>query len=165
MNRNIFLLIFCYSFTVFSQVDKVFIDKSSDGLKLKVNGQDFIVNGMNWDYFPVGTNYTYSLWQQPENTIQAALDDEMPLLKNSGVNAIRVYTSIPKKWIEYIYTNYGIYTMINHPFGRYGLMLNGSWVDHTEYSDAGTRELLLKEAKQLATDYKDTKGLLLFSLV
>jgi hypothetical protein len=53
VNRNIFLLIFCYSFTVFSQVDKVFIDKSSDGLKLKVNGQDFIVNGMNWDYFPV----------------------------------------------------------------------------------------------------------------
>lgn len=164
MNRNIFLLIFCYSFTVFSQVDKVFIDKSSDGLKLKVNGQDFIVNGMNWDYFPVGTNYTYSLWQQPENTIQAALDDEMALLKNAGVNAIRVYTSIPKKWIEYIYTNYGIYTMINHPFGRYGLMLNGNWVDHTEYLDKTTREILLKEVKELASDYKDTKGLLLFLL-
>lgn len=119
---------------------------------------------MNWDYYPIGTNYTYSLWNQPENVIQGALDSEMALLKNMGVNTIRVYTGIPKKWIEYIYTNYGIYTMLNHTFGRYGLTLNGAWVSNTEYSDANTRELLLKEAKQLATDYKDTKGLLLFLL-
>jgi hypothetical protein len=88
----------------------------------------------------------------------------MGLLKNMGVNSIRVYTGIPKKWIEYIYTNYGIYTMLNHSFGRYGLTIDGVWKPNTEYADAKTRELLLKEVKQLATDYKDTKGLLLFLL-
>ncbi len=150
--------------TVITQGDKVRIDKNTDGFKLKVNGHDLIINGMNWDYFPIGKNYTYILWEQPDSIIKKALDNEMPLLKNMGVNAIRVYTGIQKKWIEYIYTNYGIYTMINHSFGRYGLTLNGIWASNTDYSDALTRELLLEEVKQLAIDYKDTKGLLLFLL-
>jgi hypothetical protein len=119
---------------------------------------------MNWDYFPIGTNYSYSLWNQSDDFIRQALDDEMGLLQNMGVNSIRVYSGIPKKWIEYIYTNYGIYTMLNHSFGRYGLTIDGVWKPNTEYSDAKTRELLLKEVTQLATEYKDTKGLLLFLL-
>lgn len=158
------LFFWCFSFTIHSQTDKVTIDKSLSGLKLKVNGKDFIVNGMNWDYYPIGTTYSYSIWQQPDNFIQEALDAEMTLLKNMGVNAIRVYTGIPKKWIEYIYTNYGIYTMLNHTFGRYGLTLNGTWVANTEYADTTTQKELLSEVKQLATDYKNTKGLLLFLL-
>jgi hypothetical protein len=165
MRKIILLLtIIIFSPSAFSQENKVVVQNSNDGTKLVVNGKDFMINGMNWDYFPVGTNYTYSLWNQSDQFIQQALDDEMGLLKNMGVNSIRVYTGIPKKWIEYIYTNYGIYTMLNHSFGRYGLTIDGVWKPNTEYADAKTRELLLKEVKQLATDYKDTKGLLLFLL-
>ncbi len=160
-----FIMIFCsYSCTAYCQADKVTIKKNNNGIKLKVNGNDFMINGMNWDYFPIGTNYTYNLWDKKDPVIQEALDSEMSLLKNMGVNAIRVYTGIPKKWVEYIYTNYGIYSMINHSFGRYGLTLKGTWVAQTEYGDADTRELLLKEVKQLTAEYKDTKGLLLFLL-
>ena len=163
--KNFLLLIFCcYSASVFSQSDKVSIDKSISGMKIKVNGNDFIINGVNWDYTPIGTNYSYSLYNQPESVIKQALDDEMSLLKNMGVNTIRVYAGIPKKWIEYIYTNYDIYTMLNHSFGRYGLTIDGAWVPTTEYADTKTRKLLLKEVKELASDYKDTKGLLLFLL-
>ena len=165
MKKIILLLIFCcYSSFIFSQSEKVFIEKNSSEMKLKIDGKDFIVNGMNWDYFPIGTNFNYSLWKQPDNIIQKALDDEMGLLKNMGVNTIRVYTGMPKKWIEYVYKNYGIYTMLNHSFGRYGLTLNGTWVANTEYSDESTRDLLLQEVKQMASEYKDTKGLLLFLL-
>jgi hypothetical protein len=165
MRKIIFLLIvWSYPFTIYSQAEKISIDQSKSGIKLKVNGKGFIVNGMNWDYFPIEKNFTYILWEQPEEIIKKALDNEMPLLKNIGVNTIRIYTGIPKKWIEYIYAKYGIHTMLNHPFGRYGLSINGTWVANTEYSDPNTRELLLKEAKQLASDYKDTKGLLLFLL-
>ena len=165
MNKIFLLILFwCCSFSIYSQTDKVTIDKSLSGLKLKVNGKDFIVNGMNWDYYPIGTTYSYSIWQQPENIIQAVLDTEMTLLKDMGVNSIRVYTGIPKKWIEYIYTNYGIYTMLNHTFGRYGLTLNGTWVANTEYADAMAQKELMSEVKQLASDYKNTKGLLLFLL-
>jgi exo-beta-1,3-glucanase (GH17 family) len=160
-----FILIFWgYSFTTYSQADIVTLTKNNTGTKLKVNGNDFMVNGMNWDYYPIGTNYSYNLWEKKDSFIQEALDNEMSLLKNMGVNAIRVYTGIPKKWIEYIFTNYGIYTMLNHSFGRYGLTLKGIWTVPTDYAEANTRELLLKEVKQLAEEYKNTKGLLLFLL-
>jgi len=165
MKKIILLVIFCcYSSFIFSQTEKVYVEANNAEMKLKINGKDFIVNGMNWDYFPIGTNFNYSLWKQPDNIVQKALDDEMGLLKNMGVNTIRVYSGMPKKWIEYVYTNYGIYTMLNHSFGRYGLTLNGAWVANTEYSNASTRTLLLQEAKQMAMDYKDTKGLLLYLL-
>lgn len=165
MKKIIFFLCFCCaSASVFSQVEKVTIDKSKSGIKLKVDGQDFFVKGMNWDYFPIATNYTYILWQQSEDIIKKALANEMTLLKNMNVNTIRVYDDIPKKWIQYIYNNYGIYTMINHRFGRYGLTLNGKWVANTDYSDAQTRKIILEEVQQLATNYKDTPGLLLFLL-
>ena len=74
-------------------------------MKLKVNGKDFMVNGMNWDYYPIGTNYSYSLWNQSDDFIKIALESEMGLLKNMGVNTIRVYSGMPKKWIEYMYGN------------------------------------------------------------
>jgi len=133
-------------------------------MKLKVNGQDFMVNGMNWDYFPIGTNYSYSLWNQNETVIKQALDDEMSLLQNMGVNAIRVYTGMPRKWIEYVYDTYGIYTMLNHSFGRYGLTIDGVWTPVTIYSDAKTQELLMSEVTAMAQEYKGTRGLLLFLL-
>ena len=165
MKKTIFLLtLFSFSIATFAQADKVTLEKSEAGIKLKVNGNDLMINGMNWDYFPIGTNYSYSLWTQPESVIQQALDDEMALLKNMGVNTIRVYSGMPKKWIEYVYSNYGIYTMLNHSFGRYGLTIDGAWVPTTEYADAKTRKLLLKEVKEMAAEYKDTKGLLLFLL-
>ncbi len=163
--RKLYLLLtfIIFSPSVFSQ-GKVSVVNDGSGSKLVVDGKDFIIKGMNWDYYPIGTNYTYNLWNQPDEFIKQALDDEMSLLKNMGVNTIRVYNGMPKKWIEYVYVNYGIYTMINHPFGRYGLDLNGGYVPNTEYSDAKTREFLLNEANKLATEYKDTKGLLLFLL-
>ncbi len=53
MKKIIFLLIFCYSFTTYSQTEKVVVENNNSEMKLKVDGKDFIVNGMNWDYFPI----------------------------------------------------------------------------------------------------------------
>jgi hypothetical protein len=164
MKNFFYLLILCSSISTFSQSEKIAIQKNDTDLSITVDGKNFIINGMNWDYLPIGTNYSYSLWNQSEAFIQQALDDEMGLLKNMGVNTIRVYTGIPKKWIEYIHDKFGIYTMLNHSFGRYGLTIDGVWKPNTEYSDAKTKKLLLKEVTQMAKDYKDTKGLLLFLL-
>ena len=161
---NLLLVFLVFSFTLFAQSQKVKIENRSDGMYLMVNEKPFMVNGMNWDYYPVGTNYNYSLWNEPDDFIKQALDDEMALLQNMGVNTIRVYAGIPKKWIEYIYETYGIYTMLNHSFGRYGLTIDGAWVANTEYSDQKVKDLLLAEVKKIAEEYKDTKGLLLYLL-
>ena len=165
MKKLILFLIFCcFSFQIHAQVDKVMVVNEQNNFKLLVNNKPFFVNGMNWNYDPIGTNYNYSLWKQPDDVIKAALDNEMSLLKNMGVNTIRQYVGIQPKWITYIYQKYGIYTMLNHSFGRYGLTLNGNWVPNTEYSNTATKQLLLKETQDMIQEYKNTPGLLLFLL-
>ena len=158
------LLLYLFALNSFAQAEKISVLNNEQGMKLVVNGKDFMINGMNWDYVPIGTNFSYSLWKQPEEVIKGALDAEMGLLKNMGVNTIRVYTGIQPKWITYIYETYGIYTMLNHSFGRYGLTLNGVWTPVTDYRDPATRKVLLSEAIKMANTYKNTKGLLLFLL-
>src|SRR6056297_162940 len=157
-----FVLGFFYSAS--AQTENVVVQQNEDGWRLLVDGEPLMVNGMNWDYFPVGTNFDYSIWNESPEFIREALDNEMSMLEHMGVNAIRVYTGIPKRWIEYIYDNYGIYTMLNHSFGRYGLTINGEWMANTEYSDPRVQTLLLQEVSVLAEEYKGTRGLLLYLL-
>ena len=165
MKHNFLKLLFILVLMpAFGQANKVSVDKATDGMRLKVDGKDFMINGMNWDYFPIGQNFSYSLWTKSEDIIKAALDAEMGLLKNMGVNTIRTYVGIQPKWVTYIYENYGIYTMLNHSFGRYGLTLNGVWTPVTDYRDPATQEFLMSEVTALAEEYKDTPGLLLFLL-
>ena len=172
MKNNFFILIFIFfALNACTKTDKVTIaaqkvsvSNTDQGMKLIVDGKDFMINGMNWDYFPIGTNYSYSLWEQSEVFIKTALDSEMAMLKDMGVNAIRVYTSMQPKWITYVYEKYGIYTMINHSFGRYGLSINGKWIPVTNYSNLDTQKVLLQEVSEMTETYKDTAGLLLFLL-
>ena len=159
-----FFLLLLFSVPVLAQYQKVTLFDGRSGTKLLVNGKPFMVNGMNWDYFPIGSNYSYSLWSQPDDIIKAALDQDMPLLKNMGVNAIRQHIDITPKWIKYIYEKYGIYTMLYDSFGRYGLTVDGVWVPNTDYSDPRTRAVLLEEAKRLVNVYNNTPGLLLYLL-
>jgi len=147
-----------------AQKSEVMVVKSENGFKLSVNGKETFINGMNWDYLPIGTNYNYSLWKQSDDVIRMALDNEMPLLKNMGVNVIRQYTGVPAKWIQYIYEKYGIYTMLNHSFGRYGLTIQGKWEPNTDYANPAVREIILAETKAMVNEYKETPGVLLFLL-
>jgi len=163
-NNFLRLVLFLFTSLAIAQSEKVSVINNDKGMKLVVNGKDFMINGMNWDYFPIGSNYNYSLWKQSDDVIKAALDAEMGLLKNMGVNTIRLYTGIQPKWVKYIYENYGIYTMLNHPFGRYGLTINGVWVPVTDYRDPATQALLISEITEIAEEYKNTPGVLLFLL-
>jgi hypothetical protein len=147
-----------------AQLNKVTVISSREGVKLVTGSGDFMINGMNWDYIPVGKNYSFSLWQQPDEFIKVAIDQEMPLLSAVGVNTIRVYAGIQPRWITYIYERYGIYTMLNHSFGRYGMSLDGKWDANTDYSDPRVKEMLLKEVSVMAGDYKNTPGLLMYLL-
>lgn len=158
------LLLITLSCSGENQSEQVIVVERPDGWRLLVDDKPFMVNGMNWDYFPIGTNYTYNLWDEADDFIQTALHYEMSLLQELGVNSIRVYTGIPRKWVEYIYDQFGIYTMLNHSFGRYGLTIDGDWMANTEYSDPRVKELLLTEITELAEEFRNTRGLLLYLL-
>ncbi len=165
MKKNLLILIlYMIALYVSGQGNKVTVENNEMGMKLKVDGQDFMINGMNWDYVPIGSTITDpGIWSRTDDVIMTALDAEMSMLKNMGVNVIRTYDLDPK-WIQYIYENYGIYTMLNITFGAYGLTIKGSWTPQTDYADPATREVLMAEAINMANTYKNTPGLLLYMI-
>ena len=164
-NNFLRLILFFFAAGIYAQADQVSVVQNDEGMKLVVNGEDFMINGMNWDYIPIGTNTVNAqFWKKSDEIIKAGLDTEMSLLKNMNVNVIRQYTGVPAKWIKYIYENYGIYTLLNHSFGRYGLTIDGVWIEITDYSNSRTQEFLMSEVETLVREYKNTPGLLMYLL-
>ncbi|MBA4378552.1 MAG: glycosidase [Gemmatimonas sp.] len=143
---------------------RVEVVTDDSGSRLQVGGRDFPVFGMNWDYMPIGHNYTYNLWAQPDEMIVAALDREMSLLQNMGVNAIRQSVGVPPRWVAYIHEKYGIFTVLNHVVGRYGLTLGGVWTPATDYGDPATRAQLRGEVMSMVAQYRGTPGVLMWLL-
>lgn len=163
MNKKKFAVIamaFALCASLFAQ--KVTVKKDAGGWKLYDGKTAVEVKGIVWSFTPIGENYTYSLFDQDEAFIQRMIDTDMPMLKSMGVNVIRCFTTIPPKWVEYIYTKYGIYTVINDLLGRYGVSVNGTWYPQTDYSDYYTREVLIQKAKDTAEKFKDVKGVLMY---
>lgn len=143
---------------------QITVINDNEGSALLVDGKPFMINGMNWDYFPIGTNYSYTLWTQPDDVIREALDKDMSLLKEMGVNAIRQHTGVPARWVRYIYEKYGIWTMIYSSFGRYGVTVDGVWNGNTDYEDPKTAKVLLAEAADMIKEYNGTPGILMYML-
>jgi hypothetical protein len=138
--------------------------KDENGWRLLIDNRPVEVKGMVWSYTPIGETYTYDLWSKSDDFIQRMIDTDMPLLKAMGVNTIRIFSAIPPKWVEYIYVKYGIFTVINDLFGRYGVSVNGRWYPQTDYSDKHTRDALIAQAKKTAETYKTTRGVLMYML-
>ena len=148
----------------FSAPNVVRVHKDERGYQLLVDGKPTMVFGMNWGYMPIGENYNYDFWGKPDELVKEALDAEMTLLKEMHVNVIRQYLGIPPRWIEYIYKTYGIYTMVNHPVARYGMTIDGTWVNPVDYSEPRLRSLIKEEIRDLVEEYKDTPGLIMWLL-
>ena len=145
-------------------VETVTVYSDAGGQKLQVDDHDFMVLGMNWGYMPIGENYTYDFWGQPDDFIRTVLATEMPLLQNMGINTIRQYAGIPPRWVEYIWKNYGIYTVVNHPVARWGYTLDGVWNPSTDYSNPRLREAVKEEIFALVREFEDTPGVLMWLL-
>ncbi len=150
--------------TVVVPHEPVRVMTDDSGYRLQVNGRDIMVRGMNWDYIPIGQNYAYNLWEQPEPMIRSALDREMGLMAGMGVNAIRVYVGIPPKWVSYIHDRYGIYCIINHTVARYGFSLDGVWNPSVDYSNPRMRAAVAADVAASLAPYKGVPGVLMYLL-
>ncbi|MDE2783579.1 MAG: glycosidase, partial [Gemmatimonadota bacterium] len=138
--------------------------RGDSGTRLQVDGEDIMVLGVNWDYFPRGTTYSYNFWTEPDHIIEAALDREMSLLKAMGGNAIRAYVGITPKWVRHIYEEYGIFTILNHAVARYGVTVGGVFNENTDYSDPRARAVVMAEIEEMVDTFKDTPGVLMWLL-
>jgi hypothetical protein len=156
------VLLFCAAAR--AETPHVQVHKDQRGFKLVVDGHDFLVKGVNWGYSPVGTNYSYSLWTQPDAIIEEALKRDMSLLRDMGVNAIRQFADIPPKWIEWIFRRYGIYVVLNPLMGRYGIDVNGAFIANVDYSSPPQRRAILAQLRSALERYRDTPGVLMWML-
>lgn len=148
--------------SVSNDVEQVRILRDDNGYHLEKAGSPYFIEGMNWNYIPIGSNYRFDLWAQPDSIILQALDTDMSLLKKMGVNSVRQYVGIPPRWIEFIYREYDITTALNHSFGRYGMVLDSVWTAHTPYGDPKAQNQLLAEIEDMVRHYALTPGLLLW---
>ncbi len=154
-------LVLLFASSSFAQ-NKITIQKDANGWRVFDGDSPIEIKGVVWAFTPIGESYNYNLFAHSDSYIRKMIDTDMPLLKKMGVNVIRCFTTIPPRWIEYIYTKYGIYTVVNDLLGRYGVSVNGTWYATTDYSDYYTRETLIESARQTALTYKDTKGVLMY---
>ena len=114
--------------------------------------------------FAKDQNYSYNLWGQNDEFIKKVLDQDFGLMKKANVNAVRTFSTIPPKWVTYIYRKYGIMSVINPFMGRYGATINGVWVPNTDYSDPETRKVLKEMVLADVRKLKDVPGVLMFAL-
>ena len=100
----------------------------------------------------------------PKAYIKAMIDTDGALMQEMGVNVIRVFTDVPPEWVTYLYQQYGIYTVVNDLFGRYGMMVDGRWQGQTNYASLRTRELILEQLSENIKRYVDVPGVLFYLL-
>ncbi len=134
------------------------------GYKLRVDGVDVLVRGMNWGYSPIGWNYSYSLWAQDDAFIERALHRDMELLRAMGVNAIRQFPDIPPRWVAWIHAHYGIYTIMNNTMGRYGATIDGVWTPQIDYARPAHRAALIADLVAMVERYRGTPGVVMWLL-
>jgi hypothetical protein len=153
-------LLMFLNISIFAQF--ISVKKDANGWRLLDDRKEIEVKGIVWSYTPIGETHTYDLWSKSDEFIERMIDTDMPMLKAMGVNAIRCFSDIPPKWVEYIYTKYGIYTIVNNLLGRYGVTVNGTWYANTDYSDLYTRETLIAMAEETAEKYRAVNGVLMY---
>ena len=165
VNRLLIGLIGLLSFTVANaQIKPVRVIADENGAHLEIDGEPTLVRGMNWGYMPIGQNYSYDFFGQPDAFIETVLHREMKLLKNLGVNAIRLFATVPPRWVEWIYDNYGIRVALNHLMGRYGFNVKGVWIANIDYANATHRTAILEDLEKTVQQYQNTRGVLMWLL-
>ncbi|MDP0492297.1 MAG: glycoside hydrolase family 2 TIM barrel-domain containing protein [Verrucomicrobiota bacterium JB023] len=147
---------------IFLNAERVEIAERGGAWQVLVEGEPFFIKGFTWSHCPVGKKYDYDLFAEEEATIQAALQRDLPLMKEAGANTLRHI--VPEEWMGKIHERFGFYFIANDYCGRYGVTLDGKFIAHPDYSDPKTRELIKARWRELATRYRDAPGLLLHAL-
>ncbi|MFC1509401.1 hypothetical protein ACFL60_06930, partial [Candidatus Omnitrophota bacterium] len=147
------------SFIILSNLasDSIYIKTLESGhFQLMVNNKPYIIKGMVYNPVPIGKNHTYDFWQDPK---KPHIHDGK-LMKDMGVNTIRVYQSSPdsentKRVIKDFYDKFRIRIAMGHWLGFW---------DNPNYADPIFRERVKKDVLEMVKTYKDEKGILFWIL-
>ncbi len=138
---------------------KVYIKKYRNShYQLFVENKPFIVKGVCYSPIPIGQNYDYDWWTDPNRPW--IVDGK--LMKEAGINCVRFYQTgedpeAVKRVISDLYNLYGIRTILGHWLGFWEY-------PYPAYGDKDFREKIKKEVLDMVREFKDQEGLLLWIL-
>ena len=137
--------------------EKIYIKTlESNRFQLMIDNKPSIIKGIVYSPVPIGETHTYDFWNDPRKPY--LLDGKM--MKDIGVNAIRVYQPSPdsnktKEVMREMYDKFKIRIAIGHWLGFW---------DNPNYGDPSFREYVKKDVLNMVETYKNEKGLLFWIL-
>lgn len=148
---------FYQAMTVSSRPPVIRIEKNA-GYKLLVNDRLFFIKGVCYNPIPIGKDYEYNFWGDPNKPW--LVDGE--LMKNAGVNTVRVYR-VGKNPVEVrevlddLYKKFGIHVILGHYLGFW------DWPP-PNYTDESFKENIQTQVLEMVRLYKDSPGVLMWLL-
>ncbi len=173
--------------------DKVKLVKYESGdWQLMVDDIPFLVKGITYSPTKVGespdegtlSNWTtqdtnnnglidapYEAWvDKNRNNIQDKGEErvgDFKLLKDMGVNAIRVYHQpfkLNKEVFKQLFQKYGIYIIMGDFLGKYALGSGANWSEGTNYNNPQHQKNMLESVRKMVLEFKDEPYILFWLL-
>lgn len=138
---------------------KVYIKKLKNSrYQLIVNKKPFIIKGVCYNPIPIGEDYAYTFWADPNKPWM--IDGK--LMQEAGINTVRFYKCarncpMTKQLIHDLYENFGIRTIMGHWLGFWDYP--GPF-----YGDKAFEDKIEKEVLEMVNYYKDEPGVLFWVL-
>ncbi|MFT7638258.1 MAG: hypothetical protein ACI9Y8_002049 [Candidatus Omnitrophota bacterium] len=127
---------------------------ANGGFTFGLDGKPFIVRGVCYNPIPVGKDYEYDFWADPNKPWIT----DGKLMQDMGVNAVRLYRlgknrDAVKNVISDLYRKNGIRTFAGHYLGFW------DWPP-ANYANAGFRKNMIAEVVKMVQDFKDEPGII-----
>jgi len=170
----------------------VLVKYESDDWQLLVEGKPFIIKGITYSPTRVGESPdegTLQNWTTQDLNHNGIIDSpfeawvdknrnnkwdegeekvgDFQLMKDMGVNAIRVYHhpfKLNKKIFRQLYEKYGIYIILGDFLGKYAIGSGANWEEGTDYDNPQHKENMLKSVKEMVLEFKDEPYVLMWLL-
>ncbi|MBF0121992.1 MAG: hypothetical protein HQL21_01125 [Candidatus Omnitrophica bacterium] len=157
---------------------KARFEQYADGnWRMFVDGKPFVIKGITYSPTKIGQTAdkgTIANWMledtngngRPDGPYDAWVDTDgkktpvgdFQLLKDMGVNALRVYhhPDLPqKKVLSDLYKKYGIRVIMGDFFGKYTIGSGATWAEGTDYENPVHLANLMKSVEEMVTEFKD----------
>ena len=92
---------------------------------------------------------------------------DFQLMKDMGVNAIRIYKQpfVPvKEVLRKMHREYGIYVLLGDFLGKYALGSGASWKEGTDYENPEHKKNMMESVREMVMEFKDEPYILMWLL-
>lgn len=147
-----------YQYNAANQKVPVITINKDKGYQLTVNGQPYVVKGVCYSPVPIGKDYEYNWWGDPNKPWLV----DGPLMKQMGVNTVRFYragknpTEV-RQVLSDLYGKFGIRVLMGDYLGFW------SWPP-PNYADSAFREKTKAQFLEMVRLYKDHPAILMWVL-